>query len=93
MRLQRLFTEHPAALGETYPEHMRASLGYAVPLLGAALAAFAHAFCPFLFQTTASRTVRRLYERMTKRCLACPSGRLHRPDSFALPRASRPDLV
>lgn len=82
MRLTRLFTEHPASLGESYPEHMRASLSYAVPLLGAALAAFVHALFPFLFTTTASATAKRLYERMTKRCLACPAGRLHRPDLF-----------
>lgn len=82
MTILRLFNEHPASLGETYTQHMRVSLSYAVPLLGAALAAFAHAVFPFLFTTTASQTVKRLYERMTGRCLACPSGRLHRPDLF-----------
>ena len=87
MELRQLFTQHPASLGETYTEHMRASLSYAVPLLGAALAAFVHALLPFLFQTTASQTVRRLYERMTKRCLTCPSVRLHRPDLFLAPQA------
>lgn len=82
MNLRRLFIEHPASLGETYPEHMRASLSYAVPLLGASLAAFVHAGLPFLFTTTASLTVKRLYARMTRRCSTCPSGRLHRPDLF-----------
>ena len=79
----RLFTAHPASLGDTYREHMRASLSYAVPLLGASLAAFVHALCPFLFTTTASGSVKRLHERMTRRCAVCPSGRLHRPDLFA----------
>ena len=83
MSLRRLFIEHPASLGETYPEHMRASLSYAVPLLGAALAAFVHALLPFLFTTTASLTVKGLYGRMTRRCGTCPSGRLHRPDLFS----------
>ena len=82
MRLARLFTDHPASLGETYPEHMRASLGYAVPLLAAALAAFVHALCPFLFTTTASAGVKRLHARMSSRCVRCPSGRAHRPDLF-----------
>lgn len=86
MGIRLLFTEHPSSLGETYPEHMRASLSYAVPLLGAALAAFMHALFPFLFQTTASQTVRHLYERMTKRCLTCPSAKLHRPDLFEAPQ-------
>ncbi|WP_431311030.1 DUF6356 family protein [Methylobacterium nigriterrae] len=85
MGLKALFTEHPASLGETYPQHMRASLGYAVPLLGASLAAFVHALFPFLFKATASGSVKRLYERMTRRCAGCPSGRLHRPDLFAPP--------
>ena len=84
MRLWHLFTEHPSSLGETYPEHMRASLSYAVPLLGASLAAFVHAVFPFLFTTTASASVKRLYERMTRRCATCPSGRVHRPDLFVL---------
>src|SRR3978361_577250 len=84
MRLWHLFTEHPSSLGETYPEHMRASLSYAVPLLGASLAAFVHAVFPFLFTTTASASVKRLYERMRRRCATCPSGRVHRPDLFVL---------
>ena len=91
MSLHRLFTEHPASLGETYGQHMRASVGYAVPLLGALLAAFAHALLPFLFTTTASTTVRRLYERISRRCATCPSGPLHRPDLFHAPRAPSND--
>ncbi|WP_018262168.1 DUF6356 family protein [Methylobacterium sp. WSM2598] len=83
MRLQNPFTAHPASHGETYAQHMRASLSYAVPLLGAALAAFVHAGLPFLFTTTASRTVARLHARMTRRCVRCPSGPAHRPDLFA----------
>ncbi|MDP4021818.1 DUF6356 family protein [Methylobacterium sp. NEAU 140] len=94
MSLRRLFTAHPAALGETYTQHMRASLSYAVPLTGAALAAYAHALFPFLFTTTASATVKRLHARMTRRCVACPSGRLHRPDLFAArPPAVEPGLI
>ncbi|AWN43602.1 DUF6356 family protein [Methylobacterium durans] len=82
MGLRHLFTEHPSSLGESYTQHMRASLSYAVPLLGAALAAFIHAGFPFLFRTTASASVKRLHDRMARRCVACPSGRLHRPDLF-----------
>ena len=82
MTLKHLFTEHPSSLGETYREHMRASLSYAVPLLGAALAAFVHAVFPFLHTTTASTAVKRLYDRMNRRCVTCPSVRAHRPDLF-----------
>ena len=37
MTIRSLFTHHPASLGETYAEHMQASLGYAVPLFRALL--------------------------------------------------------
>ena len=52
------FTDHPASVGETYPEHMRVALGYAARLAVAAAAATIHAFLPALFQTRASDTIR-----------------------------------
>lgn len=67
MDLKRLFTEHPDSVGETYFEHMRVALSFAGPLSIAAVTAFIHAFLPFLFVTTASSTVKRLYLRMTSR--------------------------
>jgi hypothetical protein len=82
MGLKRLFTDHPAMVGETYPEHMRVALSFAGPLTKAAGAALVHAFLPFLCTTTASDTVKGLYNRMTKRCSTCKSGPLHRPDLF-----------
>ncbi|MFE1597300.1 DUF6356 family protein [Methylobacterium sp. ID0610] len=82
MMVRNPFTAHPAAVGETYTQHMRVALSFAVPLLGAAAGAFVHAVFPFLFVTTASDTVKRLHARMTRRCATCPSGRSHRPDLF-----------
>ena len=67
MDLRRLFTAHPESVGESYAEHMRVALSFALPLAGAAFAAFVHAFLPFCFEKTASGTVRRLYGRMTSR--------------------------
>lgn len=93
MNLTRLFTEHPASLGETYPEHMRVSLSYALPLTRAAGAAYLHALLPFLFTTTASGIVKRLYERMTRRCSTCAFGPEHRPDLFARPPRPAPREV
>lgn len=81
------FTAHPASVGETYGEHMQVALSFAVPLTRAALAAYAHAFLPFLFTTTASGIVKELYGRMTRRCAVCPKGPAHRPDLFARPGA------
>ena len=67
MTLRRLFTAHPDAVGESYVEHMRVALSFAAPLAVAAGAALVHAFLPFLCETTASRTVKALYARITTR--------------------------
>jgi len=83
MSLKRLFTEHPASVGETYTQHMGVALSFALPLTKAALGAFVHAVFPFLCTTTASDTVKGLHARMTRRCAACPKGPVHRPELFA----------
>ena len=73
MRVTTVFTEHPASAGETYGEHMRVALSFALPLAKAAIAALVHAFLPFLFTTTASATVKTLHDRMARRCVNCPN--------------------
>jgi hypothetical protein len=62
-----LFTEHPATVGETYWQHLSfaARSGSAMVLAGGAC--LVHALLPFLFVTTASRTMRTLSERMERR--------------------------
>jgi len=67
MSFKHLFTDHPESVGESYFEHMNVALSFAGPLLAAGMAALVHAFLPFLFLTTASRTVKRLHARMTNR--------------------------
>ncbi len=62
--LERLFTAHPASVGETYGEHFATAAYFARHLLVAALACFIHALLPFAFAKTASGIVRRLYGRM-----------------------------
>lgn len=93
MNLRRLFTEHPAMVGETYPEHMRTALSFAGPLAKATGAALVHAFLPFLCTTTASDTVKGLYARMTRRCATCKAGPIHRPDLFREPARPEPLLA
>lgn len=90
MDLKRLFTEHPASVGETYAEHMRVALSFAGPLAKGAAGAFVHAFLPFLCTKTASLTVKALNERMTRRCAACPKAALHRPDLVAAQAPASP---
>ncbi len=94
MSLKRLFTEHPASVGETYTQHMGVALSFALPLTKAALGAFVHAMFPFLCTTTASDTVKGLHARMTRRCAACPKGPVHRPELFAMgPRVPIPERL
>jgi hypothetical protein len=62
-RLVRLFTHHPATVGESYFGHMAFAAWFASRLFMAGAAALIHAFLPFLFETTASTIVRELYER------------------------------
>jgi len=66
-RIAKLFTDHPASVDETYFGHMAFAAWFASRLLLAAGAAIVHAFLPFLFETTASRIVRELYERTHNR--------------------------
>lgn len=82
--IKRLFLSHPASVGESYREHMQTAFSFGLPLARATGAAFVHAFLPFLFTTTASRTVKQLNERMARRCTTCDLGPIHRPDLFAL---------
>ena len=66
-RLAKIFTSHPAKVGETYFGHMAFAAWFSSRLMMAAGAALVHAFLPFLFETTASRIVRELYERTHNR--------------------------
>ena len=66
-RIARLFTTHPETVGETYFGHMAFAAWFSSRLFAAGCAALIHAFLPFLFETTASRIVRQLYERTSKR--------------------------
>ena len=64
MGLRRLFTEHPASVGETYFQHLCAATGFAVRMFAGAIACFIHALLPFTFQYTGSNCISCLYERM-----------------------------
>ncbi|WP_374472540.1 DUF6356 family protein [Phenylobacterium sp.] len=61
------FTRHPHAVGETYLEHARAAGGLGVELVTAGLACLVHACAPWLFEDYASRRVRSLHERLSRR--------------------------
>jgi hypothetical protein len=65
--LSRLFTAHPHAVGETYGQHFVVALSYGLRLIGAGLCALVHAVLPFLFQKTASSSIKAMYADMMRR--------------------------
>ena len=66
-RILQPFTAHPATMGESYAGHMAFAAWFSSRLLLAGGAALVHAFLPFLFETTASRIVRELSQRIERR--------------------------
>ena len=61
------FTDHPHAVGETYRQHLGVATRFGFARILGGLASVIHGLCPWLFQTTGSRTVKRLYNRLTGR--------------------------
>ena len=73
MSLTDLFTRHPKSVGETYFGHLAFAIGFSGWLILAGLAAIVHAIFPFMFETTASRIIAKLYERTSHRGSAAES--------------------
>jgi hypothetical protein len=67
MPLLRLFTAHPAAVGESYVRHLCQAAIFGARLVVAGCACMVHAILPFLFVHTGSRTVAELNERLVPR--------------------------
>jgi hypothetical protein len=59
------FTRHPAAVGETYGEHLAFASGVGGRLMLAGIACLLHGIFPFLFERTGSRTIIDLHARVT----------------------------
>ena len=55
--LSKLFIAHPAAVGESYFEHMRFAFKFSGRLFRAGFAAFAHGFVPAVCETTTSQAI------------------------------------
>jgi Family of unknown function (DUF6356) len=64
---RQLFLSHPQQAGESYLQHQRVALSFALPLLGAGLVAIVHALIPGLFQRTAGDIIRKLHGRLEER--------------------------
>lgn len=66
MPLQKLFTEHPASVGETYGEHLVMATGFGARMILGGLACLLHGIFPFLFVKTGSAQIATLHERMVR---------------------------
>ncbi len=62
-----LFLDHPAAVQESYAEHLRMALWFAGKLGQAACAAVIHALIPGLCKRTASEIIIELHAHMMRR--------------------------
>ena len=65
--MTKAFTAHPSTVGESYVEHQAFAARMGFKLLGAGLAALIHALLPFLFETTASRTIKDMNDVIRQR--------------------------
>ncbi|MEM1019925.1 MAG: DUF6356 family protein [Sphingomonadales bacterium] len=70
----KLFTEHPASVNETYPEHMGSAFSFGSAMVIAGCACLLHGIFPFLFQATGRNTVAKLYDRMIAHRIKMPDG-------------------
>jgi hypothetical protein len=62
--IRRLFSDHPASVGETYLQHGRHALSFGWTMFRGSIACFLHALFPWAHTRTGSYTVIRLYDRM-----------------------------
>jgi len=60
----KAFTQHPETVGESYFEHLRSAWGFSSTMAVGACACLLHGLFPFAFQTSGSRRIRELHERM-----------------------------
>lgn len=63
------FTRHPREVGESYAAHFLNASIFGLTMLGGGIAVLIHAFLPFVFVRTGSRTMDKLHRRMTGRAL------------------------
>lgn len=64
MTLNRLFTEHPASVGESYGEHLVMAGSFGLRMMLGGVACLIHAVLPFLFVRTGSVQISTLHETM-----------------------------
>lgn len=78
--LNRLFSDHPASVNESYGQHFAAAMGFGLRMIWGGLVCMVHAIVPGLCCTKASEMISELHDRMiTNR------KRLAEPDRAVIP--------
>jgi hypothetical protein len=80
--IERLFTDHPASVDETYIEHLVAASSFSARMFVASLACLVHAILPFMFVKTGSVAIETLYDRMVANRRRFKEGRLAERDAL-----------
>jgi hypothetical protein len=60
----RLFTDHPASVDESYWQHFAAAMGFGLRMIWGGLVCLVHAVVPGAFATAGSDMICELHERM-----------------------------
>lgn len=64
MSIQRLFTEHPESVGESYGEHLVRATVFGGRMVVAGIACMLHALLPFVFVRTGSVAIEELHAQI-----------------------------
>lgn len=64
MTISKLFTDHPASVGESYGEHLAMASGFGVRMILGGIACLIHGLLPFLFVKTGSSQIATLHTTM-----------------------------
>jgi hypothetical protein len=87
MDMHRLFTEHPASVGETYGEHLVHASYFGGRMVLAGLACILHALLPFLCVRTGSQAIEELNAKMLARRRHPQASESHSPPTYRRARA------
>lgn len=68
-QLHKIFTEHPAATGETYLEHLWFTVSMSTRFVIVSAILLTHGILPFTFTRTASNRIEKIYAIMKDRAL------------------------
>lgn len=66
-KVTAIFISHPRACGETYFQHLKIAGAYGIKFVLTGIACLIHSVLPFLFVTTASKTVEEVNAHLSKR--------------------------